>query len=280
MMTKRLLPALAGVLSLVLSAACHPAPEAKLVVMSYNVRNNHADDGDNAWDIRRVATPAMLDAVRPDIFGIQEAYPDQERYIVESSPRYAAFGVGRNDGADDGERASVVYNKEVLEMEDGGTWWLSETPDVPSVGWDAKYPRTATWTLMKDLRSGKRFYFVNTHLDHKGAQARREGLAMIVRKIREMNPDIPMVLTGDFNVQPGDSCLTALDGLMVSARVSAKETEDTPSDNGFKTEGHKTIDYIYYNGFAGADSFRVVDESYAGIPYISDHYPIVATLSF
>lgn len=270
---------LTGLLGLMMSA-CLPAQEAKLVVMSYNVRNNRADDGENAWDIRRVATPAMLDAVRPDIFGIQEAYPEQERYIVESSPRYASFGVGRNDGADDGERASVVYNTEVLAMEDGGTWWLSETPDVPSVGWDAKYPRTATWVLMKDLRTGKRFYFVNTHLDHKGAQARREGLAMIVRMIRQMNPDIPLVLTGDFNVVPGDPCLDALDGLMESARETAPVTEDTPSSNGFRAEGHKTIDYIYYSGFAGADSFRVVTESYAGIPYISDHYPIVATLSF
>lgn len=277
-MTKRILRALT--LGLLALSACRPAQEAKLTVMSYNVRNNRADDGENAWDIRRVATPAMLDAVRPDIFGIQEAYPEQEQYIVESSPRYAAFGVGRNDGAEDGERASVIYNREVLEMLDGGTWWLSETPDVPSTGWDAKYPRTATWTLMKDLRTGKRFYFVNTHLDHKGAQARREGLSMIVRKIREMNPDIPMVLTGDFNVQPGDPCLEALDGLMLDARTTAARTEDTPSSNAFRAGGHKTIDYIYYSGFSGADSFRVVKDTFAGIPYISDHYPVVATLSF
>ena len=281
---KRIIPLLLCSLALLLIApSCgseKKAEPAKLVVMSYNVRNSHTDDGENAWDIRRVATPAMLDAVNPDIFGIQEAYPEQEQYIVENCPRYKAFGVGRNDGADDGERMSVFYNTEVLEKEDGGTWWLSETPDVPSVGWDAKYPRTATWVLMKDLRSGKQFYFVNTHLDHKGVEARREGLSMIVRMIREMNPDIPLVLTGDFNVEPGDPCLDALKGLMESARATAPVTEDTPSFNGYQPEPQTRIDYIYYSGFAGAESFRVVTESFCDIPFISDHYPIVSTLTF
>lgn len=274
----RLLSALSA--GLLLLTACHPPKEDTLVVMSFNVRNSHADDGDNNWDIRRVATPAMLEALNPDIFGIQEAYPEQEQYIVEQCPRYVAFGVGRNDGADEGERMSVLYNKNVLEMEDGGTWWLSETPDVPSVGWDARYPRTATWVLMKDLRSGKRFYFVNTHLDHVGVEARRNSLLMIVRKIREMDASVPMVLMGDLNVEPDDPCLHALDGLMESARDTAPETDATPSFNGYQPEPQKLIDYIYYSGFAGAKSFRTVTESFEGIPFISDHYPIVATLAF
>lgn len=250
-----------------------------LVVMSYNVRNSHADDGTNAWEIRRSATPVMLDSLKPDIFGVQEAYPEQEQYILEQCPRFKAIGVGRDDGADDGERTTVFYNTEVLEMENGGTWWLSETPDVPSVGWDAKYPRTATWVKMKDLRNGKLFYFVNTHLDHKGVNARREGLRMVVSKIREMDPDIPMVFTGDFNVEPADSCLMVLDSLMLSARATATVSDTTASFNGFK--GPQTIiDYIYYSGFTKADEFRVVTESFDGKPFISDHYPIVSKLKY
>ncbi|MBO4434697.1 MAG: endonuclease/exonuclease/phosphatase family protein [Bacteroidales bacterium] len=259
--------------------SCESGWDGTVTVMSYNIRNSHADDGPNAWEIRRSATPAMLDAVNPDIFGVQEAYPEQEQYILEQCPRFKAIGVGRNDGADDGERMTVFYNTKVLEMEDGGTWWLSETPDVPSVGWDAKYPRTATWVKMKDLRNGKLFYFVNTHLDHKGVNARREGLRMVVSKIREMDPDIPMVFTGDFNVQPADSCLMVLDSLMLSARATAAVSDTTASFNGFK--GPKTIiDYIYYSGFTKADEFRVVTESFDGKPFISDHYPIVSKLQY
>jgi endonuclease/exonuclease/phosphatase family metal-dependent hydrolase len=95
-----------------------------------------------------------------------------------------------------------------------------------------------------------------------------------------MNPDIPMVLIGDFNVEPGDPALSALDGLMLDARTTAPESVSTPSFNGYKPQPQKIIDYIYYSGFAGAASFRVVTESYLGVPFISDHYPIVSTLSF
>lgn len=260
--------------TLVLLISC--GRESALVVMSYNVRNSSADDGDNAWELRKSATPAMIAAVKPDIFGVQEALPDQEAYILETCPRYKCYGIGRNDGVE-GERMDVFYNTSRLEMEEHGTWWLSETPDVPSTGWDAKYPRTATWALMKDKKDGSRFYFVNTHLDHKGAAARRNGLALVVDKTGEMNPDIPLILVGDFNVEPGDSCLMDIDKVMLSARKVAKRSVDTPSFNGWK-EPHKTIDYIYFKGFKGADYFRVVTESFDGKPFISDHYPIVAKL--
>lgn len=278
---RRALAAVAGLFAafVFFGSCCSKDNGSSLLVMSYNVRNSHANDGDNAWDIRKTATKAMIDSQKPDIIGIQEAYPEQEGYIVAECPAYKAFGVGRNDGAEDGERMSIVYNSEVLSMEQGGTWWLSETPDVPSVGWDAKYPRTATWALMKDKRNGSTFYFVNTHLDHKGANARRNGLLMIVNKIKAMNADVPLILTGDFNVEPGDSCLVDVDSLMISARVAAKVTTDTPSFNGFNKEGRqKTIDYIYYYGFGEAESFSVLDQDFDGKPFISDHYPILAIL--
>lgn len=260
---------------LALLLACQPAP---LTVMSFNVRNSAADDGPNDWELRKSATGAMLSEVKPDVFGVQEALPDQIDYILEAAPAYKCYGIGRNDGVE-GERMSIFYNTRRMQMEDHGTWWLSETPDVPSKGWDAKYPRTATWALLSDLRTGKQLYFVDTHLDHRGVAARREGLLMIVNKVREMNPDVPMVLLGDFNVEPGDSTLLALDGLMLSARTTARRTTDVPSFNGFK-EPKSIIDYIYYSGFSGAREFRVLNEPFDGKPYISDHYPIVAKLNY
>ncbi|MBO4595498.1 MAG: endonuclease/exonuclease/phosphatase family protein [Bacteroidales bacterium] len=265
----------AAALALGLLAACS-SPAIK--VMSFNVRNSSAQDGDNAWEMRRSATPAMIADQNPDVFGVQEALPDQEAYILEQCPKYKCYGIGRNDGIE-GERMDVFYNTERIELVEKGTWWLSETPDVPSTGWDAKYPRTATWALLKDLKFGKEFYLVNTHLDHKGAQARRNGLAMVVDKIREMNPDVPLILMGDFNVEPGDSCLVDVDRLLLSARVCAKHSDDTPSFNGFRGP-EKTIDYIYFSGFKGADDFAVVKKEYDGKPFISDHYPIVTTLKY
>ncbi|MCR5409214.1 MAG: endonuclease/exonuclease/phosphatase family protein [Bacteroidales bacterium] len=260
-------------------AACKPSQQQSLLVMSFNVRNSSANDGDNCWANRRSAAAAMLNTLNPDVVGMQEVLPDQQEAIVEDCPQYTAYGIGHDDGVN-GERMTVLYNHDIMEFKEGGTWWLSETPDVPSVGWDAKYPRTATWVLLKDTRNGRDFYFVDTHLDHKGVEARRNGLAMVVEKIREMNPDVPMVFMGDFNVEPGDPALEALEGLMLDARVTAKATEDTPSFNGYDADRHKVIDYIYYSGFSGAESFRVVTEQYEGAPFISDHYPIISELIY
>lgn len=268
---------------------------AGIKVMSYNVRLGVADDGKNSWDNRKPATPAMLDEVRPDVFGVQEAHDFQIEYICSSCPRYKSVGVGREDGVSKGEHMSVFYNSETIELLDWGTYWLSETPDVPSKGWDAACYRTATWTLLKEKSTGKKFYFVNTHLDHKGFVARREGLALLHRKISEMNAgNLPMVLTGDFNVLPDNEGLEDINRLMKSARFSAIEGDKFGSFNGWGKNGKSKgapklgkdnldyllpIDYIYYSGFDVCTEFRVINKSFANIPYISDHYPVTACLA-
>ena len=250
-------------------------------VMSYNIRYGTADDGDNSWEIRKAATPEMLMNTVPDIFGVQEALQSQIKYITVNCPQYKSYGVGRDDGMTKGECMAIFYNTDKVSLVDCGTYWLSETPDTPSKGWDAACYRTATWALLEMKAGGKRFFYVNTHLDHKGVEARTKGLALIVRKIADMNPDnLPMILTGDFNVTPDDACLTDLDAAMFSARKAAEVTDNTRTYNAYKATGGSVIDYIYFSGFSKCKDFRVINETYAGKPYISDHYPIVSTLIF
>lgn len=255
-----------------------------LRVMSYNIRNSRAKDGDNSWERRRDATPEMIIDIHPDVFGIQEAYQDQVDYIQEKCPDYKMVGVGRDDGVQKGEQMSVFYDSTRLNLIKWGTYWLSETPDVPSFGWDAACRRTATWTLLEEKASGRRFYFVNTHLDHIGVTARREGLALIYNNIQKMNPEgFPMVLTGDFNVFPDDDCLKDISTLMKSARFNSKEADTIGSFNGFgefDMDHLEKIDYIYFSGFASSRRFRVATKTYASRPFISDHYPVYADLMF
>lgn len=271
--------ALAALFSFV---SCGNADELK--VMSYNIRLDHKGDGDNAWPVRKEATIAMLEDVKPDVFGIQEALPHQVAYITEQAPNYKNVGVGRDDGVSKGEFMSVFWNTETIEMLEWGTYWLSETPDVPSYGWDAGCRRTATWTLMKDKRNGRKFYFVNTHLDHKGVLARKNGLKLVVDNIAAMNPEgFPMVLTGDFNVLPDDECLVDLDKKMQSARKIAKVTDNLSTFNGWgnkKPEDEYVIDYIYVSGFKSVPEYCTNMQQYAEKPYISDHYPIISVLEY
>lgn len=251
-------------------------------VISYNIRNGEANDGTNSWKYRYPATILMLKDQNPDIFGVQEAYDYQADLIKDNLNNYKVVGVGREDGKKEGEHMSVFYNKKRLKLLKWGTFWLSETPDSPSLGWDAACRRTATWTLMKDKKTGRKFWFVNTHLDHVGAVARKEGLKLICDKIKDINKDnLPMILTGDFNVTPEDECLSSLDGIMINARTSAEKSTSEGSYNEWGAVNPPlAIDYIYYRGFDSCKSFEVITKEYYGRKFISDHFPVSATLEF
>jgi len=254
----------------------------ELKVISYNIRNSRAKDGDNDWDKRKPASPAMINEQKPDIFGLQEAYQNQIDYLKENCPDYDCVGVPRDDGKEKGEIMAIFWNTKTQEMLKWGNFWLSETPEEPSFGWDAVCRRTATWALLKDKADKKYYYYVNTHLDHRGVEARAKGLSLIVDRIDDINPEgYPMILTGDFNVHLGDSCLLSLVGRMVSAREIAAKTDSLDTFNGWGEPGNdRVIDYIYESAFSAVPKFETITKTYQEIPYISDHYPIVAVLEF
>ena len=253
-----------------------------LTVMSFNVRYGTANDGDYVWPNRRDAACAMINDQHPAVFGVQEALDFQLAWFEENCPDYKCVGVGREDGINEGEHMSVFYDTNRLELKEWGTYWLSETPYVPSYGWDAACRRTATWTLLKDKATDRHFYFVNTHLDHVGKEARRKGLLLLVERIGAMNPEgYPMVLTGDMNVFPDDPCLNELRTLMLDARQTATVTDnDQTYHNWGKVTGNKPIDYVFYAGFEGCDEFKVIRQPYEGVAYVSDHFPVMATLRY
>ena len=277
---KRIL--LAALLPL-LAVPGHSCPKKEpLPVMSYNVRFGTARDGDFVWDNRKDAACAMINDQRPAVMGVQEALDFQLTYFQEHCPGYRYVGVGREDGLHRGEHMAVFYDTARIELKEWGTYWLSETPFVPSRGWDAMCRRTATWALLVDKATGRPFYFVDTHLDHVGVEARRRGLLLVIDRIAAMNPDgYPMVLVGDLNVYPDDSCLDELRTLMEDARQTATVTDNgqTWHDWG-KVSGNPPIDYVFYKGFAGCDAFEVVRSPYLGVPYVSDHFPVKAALRF
>ena len=253
----------------------------QLTVISYNIRLGVADDGPNSWDFRKAASPEMVLDQQPDIFGLQEAYDFQVDYLRQHCKDYLSVGIPRDDGKSQGEIMAIFYNKKVIELERWGTFWLSPTPSVPSKGWDAMCKRTATWAFMKDKRTGKRFFYVNTHLDHIGVQARIKGLQLVVDTIARINKDnCPLILTGDFNVTPTDSCLNNIHKQMKDARQTAARTDIRTTYQGYGTTDDVPIDYVFYKGFTSCSRFEVISKPYAGVKYISDHYPVKAVLQY
>jgi endonuclease/exonuclease/phosphatase family metal-dependent hydrolase len=258
------------------------AQAEELKVMSYNIRLGSGQDGTNSWRFRAPVTLEMLKDQAPDVFGVQEALDYQVALIEEYADDYDCVGVGREDGRKKGEHMSIFWNKKTIKLLKWGTFWLSETPEVPSKGWDSNYFRTATWALMKDKKTGKKFYFVNTHLDHKGREAQKNGLKLIIDRIASINPQgYPMILTGDFNVKPDDSVLTDLDKIMQCTRKVALVTDNHNTFNGWgKAKSDSVIDYIYFSGFSRCVEYQTVTKEYGGRKFISDHFPIISTLVF
>ena len=258
------------------------AQSTELKVMSYNIRLGSANDGTNSWMYRCPATLDMIKDQKPDVIGLQEALEDQVRFIDEFTTDYDFVGVGREDGKKAGEYMAIFWNKKKVKLLDWGTFWLSETPDKPSKGWDAKHNRTATWALMRDKASKECFYVVNTHLDHVGAEARKNGLKLIMERIEEINAKgYPIILMGDFNMKPTAPELKELDSCMKSARKFASKKDSHQTFNGWgKANSDMIIDYIYYKGFASCLEYQTVTKKYSDRKFISDHYPIFARLIF
>lgn len=262
----------------------HKKPDNSLTIVSFNVRSDNdgkLSDGQNSWCYRQDASYDMFNEIEPDVCGIQEARIHQKYDLQMNTVGYEFIGVGRDDGLNKGEHMLIAYMKKKVKLLDWGTYWLSETPDVPSKGWDAAYIRTATWAKFKHTATGREFFFVNTHLDNKGSEAKRNGLALIVDKMKSLNPDkLPVILTGDFNMTPGDEKMADLEKEMYSARTAAELTDDSPSFNEFGKGRYMILDYIYYCGFSTCKKFWVINQQFGSVPYISDHYPIATILEW
>lgn len=251
-------------------------------VISYNIRCgvNPGQDGENNWEYRKQASINMINDEKPTIFGLQEALPPHLEYLEEHLPQYASYGIARDDGKSEGEYMTIYYLKDEVELLDCGTFWLSETPDTPSRGWDAACNRTCTWAKMRMKRSGKEFAYLNTHLDHVGKVAQREGLALMMKRAAQIVPDgMPVFVTADFNCVTSDPIFEPIKAVMKDARETAPQTDRRATFNGWKPNATAVIDHIFYRG-AEPKSFRVLCDKNYGAPYISDHYPIVLEAEF
>lgn len=270
--------AICAIVGLIACAGCMEKP-VDIKVISYNIRLSTKSDGDNWWENRKQASINMINEEKPTVFGLQEALPVQVEYLAENLPEYAYIGVGRDDGKQKGEFMAIFYRKDKVELLDGGTFWLSETPDTPSRGWDAACFRSCTWTKLKMKSNGKIFAYLNTHLDHVGKEARKEGLALIAKRAQEIvSDDMPVFLTADFNAVTSNPIFEPVKAIMKDAREVAPETDRRATINfyqpGNEDKADWIIDHIFFRG-ATPKTFKVLRDKNYGAPYISDHYPVV-----
>lgn len=246
-------------------------------IISFNIRNSSAvaEDGPHAWQYRKEAVVRMIRQEAPDIVGLQEALPDQVAYLDSAlADTYSRYGVPRDDGKEKGEMMAVYYKSNRYGTIYTNTIWLSPTPQTPSVGWDGACKRTASIVILKNLKSGHLFTYVNTHLDHVGKEARAEGLKLIANSTAK-NLATPVFVGGDFNTSMRDAIYSNLyQSGFKAARSDAPVTDNKMTYTGYGKSTPSTIDHIFYRK-ATPVSFQTLDANY-GVPYISDHYPVKA----
>lgn len=260
---------------LILAALSLSAQDLK--VLSYNVRYPASGDGPNLWDTRKELFIKSISQVDPDVIGTQELFELQGKYIVESLPQYAWFGVSRRGNHED-EHMGVFYKKDKLELKESGNFWLSPTPEVAgSSAWNMSLPRMATWGLFENRKSHKKFYLVNTHFPHRPQDeaARLECARVLETFIAKLPKNMPVILTGDFNT---DATGPAFE-LLTKTLTDAKPHNAGGTFHGFKgTPGKARIDWVLYRGKLKFKDAEVVT-FHEGERYPSDHFPVAAAFS-
>jgi len=255
-----------------------------LKVITYNIRLDVDSDGANAWSFRKDYFTSQIQFYNPDIFGVQEAKPNQVIDISKALLDYNNVGIGR-DGIGQGESSNIFYKKERFTVKESNTFWLSETPNIISKGWDAAYNRVCTYALFKDLKTKKLFWLFNTHLDHIGEQARTKGIELILSKIKELNTKkYPVILMGDLNSEPQEERILLLKKEMDDARAVSIDKPFGPSGtfNNFKHNEPVTrlIDYIFIskNSILKVKKYAVLSDS-KDLKYPSDHLPVYVEIN-
>jgi endonuclease/exonuclease/phosphatase family metal-dependent hydrolase len=255
------------------------------IAATYNIRLQTTQDVGNEWDNRKHALCQLINFHEFDIFGVQEAFHNQMEDIQAALPQYKHIGVGRDDGHEKGEYSAVFYNPARFELLSEGTFWLSDTDtERPNKGWDAALPRICTWGIFKDLRNNRRFIFMNTHFDHKGVTARIESGKLILAKAKQLSDGLPIVLTGDFNVDEHSEAYRSLanSGIVRDSHGLAPIVyESSPSFNGWgKNKREKQrIDHIFVSKDFKVEKYGILTDTYQG-KYPSDHFPIMTRLSW
>ena len=253
----------------------------QLKLITYNIRYDNPNDGENAWSLRKTFLAAQLNFYAPDVFGIQEALPNQVKDLEALLPQYNSIGMAR-DGEGKGESSNIFYNKTRFELLQQNTFWLSPTPEVISKGWDAALNRICTYVLLKDKQTQLQFWVFNTHLDHIGEEARTQSIFLILSKIKTLNSQgDTAILMGDFNSEPTEERIAKLQKQMFDCRNLSETPPFGPSGT-FNAFHHdqavtKQIDYIFMSKDKPLRviKYAVLSDS-KDLKYPSDHLPVYA----
>lgn len=266
--------------------SCSTPEPVSMKWATMNVRYDNPADSMNNWMYRKDSVANFINSKEIDVIGMQEVLNNQLEDLKSRLPEYDYVGVGREDGNTAGEYAPIFYKKERFELIESSTFWLSQYPDsIGFIGWDGACTRIATWAKLKDKASGKTVFAVNTHFDHVGTTARKEGALLIIDRIKQLAGNAPTVLTGDLNVPEKSEAYETITGnefkLLDAMKVAEKSCGTTHTFHDFgrlPMEEHEKIDYVFVTPDIKVKNNCIPEEGKLGEFFISDHNPQVVTI--
>lgn len=255
--------------------------QAKMKVISYNIRYDNPSDGDDQWDNRKEGLASFIAEEKADFVGMQEVLHHQLKFLKSILPDYSHIGVGRDDADTLGEYSPILYDYTKWELLENKNKWLSETPDEVSMGWDSNFNRILNYGLFKNITTGDTVAIFNTHFDHVAMEARKNS-ARLVTKWADVFTSAPIkVVMGDFNLEPSDPIYTTLTDRLKDSRTIAKERNEDHlgTYNGFKLEGdfERRIDYIFVEKGVSVERYNSFEIRING-RQMSDHFPVIAEI--
>jgi glycerophosphoryl diester phosphodiesterase/endonuclease/exonuclease/phosphatase family metal-dependent hydrolase len=249
-------------------------------VMTYNLRLNTANDGENAWPKRKEFLASQVEFHAPDVMGTQEGLPEQIDWLDSRLADYAYVGEGRQ-GGHAGEYSALFYHRKRFKVRQSGTFWLSETPGEVSKGWDAALPRIVTWARFAERTGDQDFLVFNTHFDHVGETARLKSVDLILTMIDSLNEDgLPFVVTGDLNLTPETAPLQKLSSALTDTyHAAAIRLGPVGTFTGFNYDKPATrrIDYIMVSPGVKVLNYATLTDAVDG-RFPSDHFALVSSL--
>ncbi len=258
------------------NVACSQSTSA----MTFNIRYNNPNDGDNWWELRKAETVKLINYYKPDFLGIQEGLHAQVEYIADNCEHYAYVGVGRDDGKMKGEYTALFYNKSRFTLIEHKTFWLSDNPDQISVGWDASMERICTYGHFVDMSTDLEYHIFNTHFDHRGSLARENSAKLIVSKIKEIGiTGQKIIVMGDLNCTPESDPIKVFNshlddsGEICESGIYGPIGTFNEFDPSFVPD--RRIDYIFSKNLS-VKSYRNIDDRRVNNLWPSDHLPILA----
>lgn len=255
---------------------------SQVSLMTFNIRYNNPEDAANWWEYRKVALAEMVSYHAPDVLGIQEGLQGQVHYLDSALVHYDYVGVGRDDGDTQGEYTAIFYNNQRFSPLLSRTYWLSETPDKISVGWDASMERIVTFVALLNLKTKDTLYVYNAHFDHRGSLARAKAATLICRLIEEQGIlKQPVVVMGDFNCEPNSKPMAIFDQYFDDAYTISTHKPYGPVGTwqSFSPEviPVKRIDYILTRNIQVLKYAHLTDKRPDNLP-LSDHLPVFISI--